>query len=107
LGGELGWLTRRTGLTCDSLVSAEVVTADGQIVSASADSNSDRFWTLRGGGGNFGIVTAFEYALHEAPALDQLGLFSWSVDQGKQARGPASHQPRHAVAITLTWPQNA
>jgi FAD/FMN-containing dehydrogenase len=64
LGGGFGWITRKFGLTIDTLLSADVVTADGELVRASEKANSDLFWALRGGGGNFGIVTGFEFQLH-------------------------------------------
>src|SRR5947199_7508475 len=63
VGGGFGYLTRSQGWTCDTLVSMDVVTADGALVRASADENAELFWALRGGGGNFGIVTSFEYRL--------------------------------------------
>jgi FAD/FMN-containing dehydrogenase len=85
LGGGMGWLTRRFGLTIDSLVSAEVVTADGQVRRASPDEHADLFWALRGGGGNFGVVTEFEFRLHEVDPMVQFGLFFWGLDQGAEA----------------------
>jgi FAD/FMN-containing dehydrogenase len=85
LGGGMGWLTRRYGLSIDNLVSAEVVTADGRVLRAAADEHPDLFWAIRGGGGNFGVVTAFEFRLNEAGPLVQFALFFWGLDQGTEA----------------------
>jgi hypothetical protein len=77
LGGGLGWLMRKHGLSCDNLVGAEVVTADGRFLSANASENSDLFWALRGGGGNFGVVTGIEYRLHDIePIVGGLAVYS-------------------------------
>src|SRR5258708_4664499 len=64
LGGGVGWLVRKSGLPCDNVLSCEVVTAEGAIVAADAETNADLFWGLRGGGGNFGIVTSFLFQAH-------------------------------------------
>ena len=80
LGGGLGWLVGKHGLTIDNLMSAEVVTADGQLCKASLVDHPDLFWALRGGGGNFGVVTAFEYELH--PVGQVLGgMVLYPLDQ--------------------------
>jgi FAD/FMN-containing dehydrogenase len=69
LGGGHGWLGGKYGLTCDNLISADIVTANGDLLHVNANENPDLFWGLRGGGGNFGIVTSFEYQLHEVGTL--------------------------------------
>ena len=83
VGGGMGWLTRRAGLTIDHLQSAEVVTADGEIRSVSVDQHADLFWAIRGGGGNFGVVTEFEFGLVQTGPMVHVGLLFWSLDQGR------------------------
>ena len=80
LGGGSGWIERKYGLTVDSLISAEVVTADGQLLVASADRNPDLFWAIKGGGGNFGIVTGFEFELHEVGPMLYGGMLLFPID---------------------------
>jgi FAD binding domain/Berberine and berberine like len=84
LGGGQGYLTRKHGLTIDNLVSADVVLADGSFVQASEDENEDLFWALRGGSGNFGIVTRFSYRLHPLTNV-VAGPMLWPLDRGAEA----------------------
>ena len=85
LGGGMGWLTRLAGLSIDNLMSAEIVTADGRVLRADHEENSDLFWAIRGGGGNFGVVTEFEFRLHEVGPMVQFGLLFWGLDDGPAA----------------------
>ncbi|HEV7623668.1 MAG TPA: FAD-binding oxidoreductase [Amnibacterium sp.] len=80
LGGGMGHLSRLAGLTIDNLVRAEVVTASGEVLTASAESHPDLFWALRGGGGNFGVVTEFEFRLHPVGPMIAMGLMFWDVE---------------------------
>lgn len=84
LGGGFGWLTRKYGMTIDNLVSAEVITADGQKITASDSENQDLFWALRGGGGNFGIVTQFEFKLYPVGPDILSGLVVYPFAEAKQ-----------------------
>jgi len=80
LGGGMGHLSRMAGLTIDNLIRAQVVTASGEVLTASADSNPDLFWAIRGGGGNFGVVTEFEFRLHPVGPMMSVGLLFWDLD---------------------------
>src|SRR5262245_49423760 len=79
LGGGVGYLGRKFGLTIDSLLAADVVTADGQVLRASQDEHPDLFWALRGGGGNFGVVTSFEFRLHSVGPAILAGPIVWDA----------------------------
>jgi FAD/FMN-containing dehydrogenase len=110
LGGGLGWLMGKHGLTVDNLISADVVTADGEFRKASAKDNPDLFWALRGGGGNFGVVTSFEYRLH--PVTQVLGgMVIYPLDQARDVLRfyrdfcGALPDEAEAYAALLTAPQ--
>jgi FAD/FMN-containing dehydrogenase len=84
LGGGIGWIMRKYGLTVDQLASVDVVTADGEFVKASADENTDLFWGVRGGGGNFGIVTDFEFRLNPLGPEVVAGPVFWSMEDAPE-----------------------
>lgn len=110
LGGGEGWLRRKYGLSCDNLVAAEVVGADGEVRVASADSEPDLFWALRGGGGNFGIVTSFTFRLHPVgPVVAFAGVFYPLADavdvlRGFRDFGESAPDEVSAVAFGVTMP---
>ncbi|HSA51850.1 MAG TPA: FAD-binding oxidoreductase [Yinghuangia sp.] len=81
LGGGSGWLERKFGLACDNLLAADLVTAEGRIVRTDADDHPELFWALHGGGGNFGVVTSFTFALHKLPDFS-MALLLWSPEYG-------------------------
>jgi FAD/FMN-containing dehydrogenase len=83
LGGGFGWLSRKHGMTVDNLIAAEVVTADGRVLHTSADEHPDLFWALRGGSGNFGVVTRFEFRLHELGPNVLAGFIVYPMAQAK------------------------
>ena len=87
LGGGIGHLMRKFGLSIDNLVSCDVVTADGEFIVASAEENAELFWGLRGGGGNFGIVTSFEFQLHPLGPTVLAGMVMWPMDDAPEVLG--------------------
>lgn len=93
LGGGYGRLGRKFGLTIDNLLAAELVCADGRVRKLSAEENEDLFWAIRGGGGNFGVVTAFEFALHDAPPDMYGGVIQWPL---AAARDVLHHYAEHS-----------
>jgi FAD/FMN-containing dehydrogenase len=97
LGGGYGRLGRRFGLAIDNLVSAELVTADGTVRRVSADEDTDLFWAIRGGGGNYGVVTEFEFALHPAPPVMYGGVIQWPLES---ARDVLEYYAEHAPGFS-------
>ncbi|MGI0084922.1 MAG: FAD-binding oxidoreductase [Nitrososphaerales archaeon] len=85
LGGGIGWLVRKHGLALDNLISVDVVNAKGELVRASMSENTDLFWGIRGGGGNFGIVTSFEFELHPVGPIILGGLIAYKAEDGGSA----------------------
>jgi FAD/FMN-containing dehydrogenase len=81
LTGGMGWLTRKHGLALDNVLAVQIVTADGKIRRASADEEPDLYWAVRGGGGNFGVVTEFEFQLHPVGPMVDFGLLFWPITQ--------------------------
>jgi FAD/FMN-containing dehydrogenase len=107
LNGGIGWLRNKYGLTCDSLISAEVVTANGDVLTANAEENADLFWGLRGGGGNFGIVTSFEFELHSVGPLVATVFSFYPIDAArdvlKRWREWVASAPDEASTEVVTW----
>jgi len=103
LGGGFGWLTREYGMTIDNLVAADMVLADGRKLHVSADENQDLFWAIRGGGGNFGVVTQFEFKLHPVGPNVFAGLLVFPFKQAKQVLTKYREFVRSAPAKLNVW----
>jgi hypothetical protein len=107
LHGGLGWLTRKYGMTVDNLLSVDIVTADGQLLKASKAENADLFWAVRGGGGNFGIVTSFEFRIHPVGPMVWLAVPMYAMDKAEDAlrffRDFMAQAPEELGAIAVFW----
>jgi FAD/FMN-containing dehydrogenase len=112
LGGGYGWVRRKYGLSCDGVVAAELVTADGEIVTASADENPDLYWAIRGGGGNFGIVTRFTFELHPLGPEVAFSATFYPIEEYAQVlhgfRDYVASAPDEVTptCVSLTFPAN-
>jgi FAD/FMN-containing dehydrogenase len=107
LGGGIGWLHRAYGLACDNLRRVEIVTADGQLLQASEADNPELFWAVRGGGGNFGVVTSFEFTAHPLGPVVPVAAVMYPVDNAGQLfrawRAWASSAPDEAMSRAALW----
>jgi FAD/FMN-containing dehydrogenase len=107
LGGGIGWLRNKYGLSCDNLVSADVVTADGAVLTVNADENADLFWALRGGGGAFAVVTSFEFSLHPVGPMVAVVFAMYPMaatrDVLKQWREWVASAPEEATSEIAMW----
>jgi len=106
LGGGIGWLMGKYGLALDNLQSVELVTAEGRVLRGSAEENPDLFWAVRGGGGNFGVVTSFEYRLFPVGPTVTGGLIAYPIESAREMLRfyrdfTASIPDEHTVAATL------
>jgi FAD/FMN-containing dehydrogenase len=110
LGGGYGWLRRKLGLSCDNVVEAQVVCADGKVYTASAEDNPDLFWAIRGGGGNFGIVTSFTFKLHPLGPIVAFAATFYPIEEVAQVmRGWREYVTKApdevtSVIVTITFP---
>lgn len=111
LGGGIGYLTRRWGWTADNVVGMDVVTAEAQLVRASSDENADLFWGLRGGGGNFGVVTGIQYALHRVGPEIVGGVVAWPASEAPKVlelhTALAAEAPSELTLVALMRPAPA
>jgi len=107
LNGGIGFLTRRLGLSCDNLVGADVVTADGRLVHADLDRNADLLWALRGGGGSFGVATSLEYRLHDVGPEVFMAITFYPLEAGKEGllawRDIMRDAPNELMSVALYW----
>jgi FAD/FMN-containing dehydrogenase len=103
LGGGFGWLSRKYGMTVDNLISVNIITAEGKELIANKNENSDLFWAIRGGGGNFGIVTQFEFALHPVGPEILTGLIAYPLSQAHKVLTQYRDFAKAAPEELITW----